>query len=161
VDTTLDRVTVDELVDGLPVREFRSYRGRRHYSGWYWAAAGERLIAYESRLELARILLADHDRDVVAIAAQPFQLIGADGRRIRRQVSDLLLVGRDGAVTVVDVKAASRIGDASAAAVFAWTAERMGWRGWVSRLSPAPTRVCWRMCDSWRAIAAGPSLSRI
>jgi hypothetical protein len=34
------------------------------------------LVAYESRLELARVMLADQDRDVVAIAAQPFQLAG-------------------------------------------------------------------------------------
>jgi len=33
VDTTLDRVMLDELVGGLPVREFRWYRDRKHYSG--------------------------------------------------------------------------------------------------------------------------------
>jgi hypothetical protein len=26
----------DEVTDGLPVREFRWYQGRQHYSGWYW-----------------------------------------------------------------------------------------------------------------------------
>jgi hypothetical protein len=31
-------------------------------------------VIYESRLELARLLLADFDRDVAAIAAQPFVL---------------------------------------------------------------------------------------
>lgn len=34
-------------------------------------------VVYESRLELARILLADRDSDVVAIAAQPFLLEGS------------------------------------------------------------------------------------
>src|SRR4051812_9552123 len=33
VDTLLDRMPVDEVLVGLPVREFRAYRGRRHYSG--------------------------------------------------------------------------------------------------------------------------------
>jgi hypothetical protein len=46
-DTTLDRVTLDELVGGLPVREFRWYRGRKHYSGWYWSSTTGRLAAYE------------------------------------------------------------------------------------------------------------------
>lgn len=33
-DTTLDRVPVDDVMAGLPVREFRSYKGRQHYSGF-------------------------------------------------------------------------------------------------------------------------------
>jgi hypothetical protein len=35
VDTTLDRLSADEVIAGLPVREFRWYKGRRHYSGFY------------------------------------------------------------------------------------------------------------------------------
>jgi hypothetical protein len=35
-DTTLDRLAVDDVIAGLPVREFRSDKGRQHYSGWYW-----------------------------------------------------------------------------------------------------------------------------
>src|SRR5258707_14244867 len=57
IDTTLDRVKLDELTKGLPVREFRWYRGRMHYSGWYWSSITTGLVAYESRLELARIWL--------------------------------------------------------------------------------------------------------
>ncbi|MDT3440880.1 MULTISPECIES: hypothetical protein [unclassified Pseudofrankia] len=33
VDTTLDRLTVDEVAGGLQVREFRWRKGQRHYSG--------------------------------------------------------------------------------------------------------------------------------
>jgi hypothetical protein len=32
--------------------------GRRHYLGRYWCATGRRLVVYESRLELARIMAA-------------------------------------------------------------------------------------------------------
>jgi hypothetical protein len=32
-DTTLEQLSVDDVVAGLPVREFRSYQGRQHYSG--------------------------------------------------------------------------------------------------------------------------------
>jgi hypothetical protein len=130
VDTTLDRVAVDDVAAGLPVREFRWYRGRRHYSGWYWSATLQRLVAYESRLELARILLADFDEDVVCVAAQPFQLIGPDSGRIRRHVPDLLLVHRGGAVTVVDVKAPAKVEDPAVQAVFVWTRDLVGLRGW-------------------------------
>lgn len=72
-DTTLGR-----LAAGLPVREFRSYKGREHYSGWYWSSTLARLVVYESRLELARIMLADFDPLVTGIAAQPFLLTGTD-----------------------------------------------------------------------------------
>ena len=37
---------------------------------------GGLVVAYESRLELALVMLADQARDVMAIAAQPFQLDG-------------------------------------------------------------------------------------
>ena len=77
-------------------------------------------MAYESRLELARILLADFDPDVVGIAAQPFQLTGRDGAVRRRHVPDLLLQRSDGAVVVVDVKAADRVDDPVVRAVFDW-----------------------------------------
>ncbi len=92
-DTTLDLLAVDDVVAGLPVREFRSYKGRQHYSGWYWSSSLARLVVYESRLELARIMLADFDPSVAGIAAQPFVLAGADGSRERRHVPDLLLAG--------------------------------------------------------------------
>ena len=52
------------------MREFRWYRGRRHYSGWYYSSTMVRHVVYESRLELARIMLADQDPDVVGIVAQ-------------------------------------------------------------------------------------------
>jgi TnsA-like endonuclease N terminal len=121
VGTTLPRLPVAEVLSGRPVREFRSWQGRRHYSGWYWASTTGSHVVYESRLELARILLADQDPDVVGIAAQPFLLKGADGDQVRRHVPDLLLAYADGAVTVVDVKAASRVGDPKVVAQFAWT----------------------------------------
>lgn len=47
-DTTLDRLAASDVVAGLPVREFRSYKGREHYSGWYWSSTLARLVVYES-----------------------------------------------------------------------------------------------------------------
>ena len=130
-DTTLDRVPVDDVMAGLPVREFRSYKGRKHYSGWYWSATLGRLVVYESRLELARIMLADFDPSVTGIAAQPFLLTGADGSRIRRHIPDLLLAGADSGITVVDVKAPSRMADPAVEAQFAWTRRVCAGQGWA------------------------------
>src|SRR5712691_2832921 len=58
-----------EVVAALPWRRVRSARGQAHYPGWYWSATTGGHVVYESRLELARLLLADFDSDVVAIAA--------------------------------------------------------------------------------------------
>ncbi len=66
VDTTLGRLRTGEVIAGLPVREFRWHKGRRHYSGWYWSSTMARLVAYESRLELARIMLGVTVVDVKA-----------------------------------------------------------------------------------------------
>jgi hypothetical protein len=88
------------------------------------------MVVYESRLELARIMLADFDPSVVAIAAQPFRLSGPNGDRVRRHVPDLLLVDRFGGVTVVDVKAPHKRDDAKVRAVMAWTRAAVALRGW-------------------------------
>ena len=130
VQTTLDRVVVAEVAAGLPVRDFRWYKGRQHYSGWYHATTGDRLVAYESRLELARILLADFARDVVGIAAQPFQVTADAGGRNRRHVPDLLLVHADGLVTVVDVKPPDRAREAKFVDQFGWMRQLCSLRGW-------------------------------
>lgn len=126
----LDRLPIDDVLAGRPVRDFRWYKGRRFYSGWYWAATTGGLVAYESRLELARILLADFDPTVTGIAAQPFQLVGRDGDVLRRHVPDLLLRHTSGEVVVVDVKPAHRVDDPAVAAVFEWTARVLASRGW-------------------------------
>lgn len=129
-ESVLERVADEDLLGGVPVREFRWFKGRRFYSGWYWSATTGGLVAYESRLELARILLADFDSEVTAIAAQPFLLRGFDGDRLRNHVPDLLLCSVSGLVTVVDVKPAHRLDDPEVRAVFGWTERTVAARGW-------------------------------
>jgi hypothetical protein len=88
------------------------------------------LVAYESRLELARIMLADFDPGVTVIASQPFRLIAADGSRIRSHVPDILLLTSDGGATVVDVKSPAKREDPDVRAVMEWTRRTVGLRGW-------------------------------
>ncbi|MBW6434936.1 TnsA-like heteromeric transposase endonuclease subunit [Actinoplanes hulinensis] len=130
VDTVLGRAQLPELQSARPVREFRWYKGRTFYSGWYWSATTGAHVIYESRLELARILLADFDPAVSGIVAQPFQIRESVGEKVRRHVPDLLLSHSDGAVTVVDVKPARRMTDPLVREVFDWTSELVRMRGW-------------------------------
>jgi hypothetical protein len=91
------------VVEGQPWRRFPWYRGQRNYSGSYWSATERGMVGYESRLELAHLILADFDTNVKRIASQPFHLvIRADDRRVRR-TPDYLLMTATGA-RIVDVK---------------------------------------------------------
>lgn len=129
--TALDRADPAVLASAAPWRVFRSYRGQAHYSGWYWSATTGGHVVYESRLELARLLVADFDPGVVAIAAQPFLLTARDGSRVRRHVPDFLLLDADGAVRVVNVKPADRLANERVAEALAWAGALFTVRGWA------------------------------
>lgn len=64
------------LFRAKPWRTFRWYYGQRHYSGTYWATTERDHVTYESRLELANLILADFDPTVRHVVAQPFKLTG-------------------------------------------------------------------------------------
>lgn len=118
------------LVQGAPVREFRMHKGQPHWSGQYWAATTGDLEVYESRLELFRLMLADHDRDVADLLSQPFTLRAHVGGKARRHTPDFLFVRGDGHATVVNVKPAHRVDDPKIADTFAWTRRAVQDHGW-------------------------------
>jgi hypothetical protein len=137
---TLEGVRTQELTTACSWRTFRSYRGQPFYSGMYWSATMRAHVVYESRLELARLLLADFDPKVGTIVAQPFQLsTRIDGRR-RRHVPDVLLQDGTGTATVVDVKPAGLLADPTVARTLAWASELIHARGWRFEV--------WSGCDS-------------
>jgi hypothetical protein len=129
-DRPLRQVTARQIVDAAPWRMARSARGQAHYPGFYWSATTGGHVIYESRLELARLLLADFDPDVAAIAAQPFLLRARAGGRVRRHVPDFLLVRADQTVRVVNVKPVARLADPAVAEALAWPGELFEARGW-------------------------------
>lgn len=79
---------VGDLAAASPWRTFRWHRGQKHYPGWWWSSTTRSHVIYESRLELARLILADFDRTVCVIVAQPFQLQAPIDGRVRRHVPD-------------------------------------------------------------------------
>ncbi|MEU3374636.1 TnsA-like heteromeric transposase endonuclease subunit [Streptomyces sp. NPDC006660] len=112
-----------------PWRTFRWYMGQRHYSGSYWSSTQSDHVIYESRLELARLLYADFDRDVTAIVAQPFLLRAVVDGVLRRHIPDYLMATEAGPL-VVDVKPGHRAAKPEHAFTFAWTREAVESRGW-------------------------------
>jgi hypothetical protein len=73
-DGPLRQVTAAQVISAAPWRMTPSARGQAHYPGHYWSATTGGHVMYESRLELARLLLADFSPDVTAVATQPFLL---------------------------------------------------------------------------------------
>jgi hypothetical protein len=123
-------VSAEVLAAGQPWRVFRWHRGQAHYSGWYWSATTGGHVVYESRLELARLLLADFDPEVAKVSAQPFLVTAPSGGRVRRHVPDFLVIGRDGGVRVVNVKPADQLKVPKVADALAWAGEVFAARGW-------------------------------
>src|SRR6476660_1287266 len=117
LDGSTHDVTPALFQDVLPRRTFRWHYGQRHYSGSYWASTTSAHVIYESRLELARLLVADFDRTVNHIVAQPFMMRTPLGGRICRHIPDYLLLTEDGPV-VVDVKPADLHDDPVVAETF-------------------------------------------
>lgn len=130
VSTSLGELDGDRAVHGRPVRAIRSIAGQRHYPGLFWSSTTGAHVGYESLLELDRLWLADFDREVAWIAAQPLWLSGVDGATRRRHVPDLLLKLRGGGFVVVDVKPAKFAAREEVAAVFSWTGRLMTAKRW-------------------------------
>ena len=98
-------------------------------SGVYWSARTGGHVIYESRLELARLLLADFDPVVTAIGpAVPAACAG--GRPDPPSRAGFLLASADRTVRVVNVKPAARLADPAVAEAPAWPGELFVARGW-------------------------------
>ncbi|MDJ0344931.1 TnsA-like heteromeric transposase endonuclease subunit [Streptomyces sp. H10-C2] len=119
-----------DLDESDPWRRVRSVHGMAHYSGDYASATTGGQVVYESRLELARLLLADFDPSVRGIYAQPLRMVARIDGKVRSHVPDFLLLMSSGTVRVVNVKPTSRLKDPKVAQALAWPRhliERHGW----------------------------------
>ncbi len=125
----------------LPWRTMRSRHGQAHFPGLYWSSVMADHVGYESRLELAWLLLADRDPRWTKLVSQPFQLVTVvDGSR-RRHVPDFLAVRDDGLVCVVDVKPRHRLKDPLVRSTFGWTRRLVERQGWAFEVFSEPDPV--------------------
>ncbi len=130
-----------DFSESAPWRRVRSVHGQAHYSGSYASATTGGPVVYESRLELARLLLADFDPGICGIYAQPCRLVARVGDRVRHHVPDFLLVMRAGTVRVVNVKPAGRLQDLKIAEALAWPGELVEGHGWEYEIWSGADRV--------------------
>ncbi|MDT4990862.1 MAG: hypothetical protein QOH97_754 [Actinoplanes sp.] len=107
----LSQLRVELFVGSVPWRRWRSHPGQTHLSGSFWAATTGGHVIYESRLELARLLLADFDLTITAIWAQSCRMQAVVDGKQRHHVPDFLFASPAGEITVVNVKPAGRLAD--------------------------------------------------
>lgn len=110
VETPWRDADLSAVARGKPWRRFPWYLGQRNYSGVYWSATERTMVGYESRLELAHLILADFDPRVKSIASQPFHLIFRSGGKEVHRTPDYLLLLESGP-RVLDVKPAAKLLD--------------------------------------------------
>jgi hypothetical protein len=137
-----EKASLVALLNAAPWRTFRWYFGQDHYSGTYWSATQRDHIIYESRLELANLLLADFDPAVHHIVAQPFVLRAHVNGQLRNHILDYLLDTGDGP-EVIDVVRGERMIQPKIALLCAWTreiVESMGW-SYLVVSEPPPIRL--------------------
>jgi hypothetical protein len=128
------------VVSGRPWRAFPWYLGQRNYSGRYWSATERALVGYESRLELANLILADFDHEVKRIASQPFHLVTRKAGGQFRRTPDFLLIKGSGPV-VVDVKPSRELIKDEVMRLLELTREVVQSRGWDYEIASEPDEV--------------------
>jgi hypothetical protein len=136
----LSETTAVALFAAAPWRTFRWYFGQRHYSGTYWSSTQRDHVIYESRLELANLLLADFDPTVRRIVAQPFILRANVDGQLRRHIPDYLWDTEVGPV-VVDVVRYDRMQHPRIMLLCRWTRRVIESRGWSYVVVNEPPRI--------------------
>nr|WP_241003348.1 TnsA-like heteromeric transposase endonuclease subunit [Streptomyces sp. CB01881] len=126
--------------DVEPVREFTWAKNGQSFAGLYYSVTAGGHVGYESWLERDRLILLDRDREVVAIASQPFWLHWHDGRRERRHAPDYFVRLANGRGRVVDVRAADRLDERTLEA-FAATRRACAAAGWEFERAGVPDPV--------------------
>lgn len=135
------KLRLADFTESVPWRQVRSVHGMLHFSGKYASATTGGLVVYESRLELARLLLADFDPEVREIFAQPCRMVARVEERTRRHVPDFLLAMSSGTVRVVNVKPAHRLVDTKVTEALAWPGELIERHGWAYEIWSGADRV--------------------
>ena len=123
------------------VRKIAARKGQGHLPGYYWFSSIDRLVPYESRLEMFTLLQLDFSGEVVGVLSQPLVLHFQQHGRTIRHVPDFLLSDRLGGMTLVDVKPSEQVDREVNRKLFRWTEDacsRLGW-GYEVRSEPDET----------------------
>lgn len=122
-------VDVHELARAAPWRRQLTHRGEQLHLGQYAAiSTGEAPVATDGIWECME--LADFDPTVRSLIGEPFKLRAEEGPGKAGYIPDLMLIGNDGKVTIVD--SSPTAGDlCPSERVLDWAEEVIRARGWT------------------------------
>lgn len=96
----------EELFLAQPIRQGNRYRQMRNYHGLYFFSQTNDHVWHESLLEASTLRWLDMHKEIVNIAAQPFELVFANGAK---HTPDYIAAHTDATQVVYDVKPARYI----------------------------------------------------
>lgn len=128
-----------------PVRRIPTYKGQVGMPGLYWFAALDRLVPYESRLEMLNLMLLDFDVDCVDVLPQPMALhFQLDDGSTPWHVPDFLVSLPGGRFLLVDVKPRQQAEKPKHQVTFSLTQVWCDQLGWEYRVLSEPDEVYMR-----------------
>lgn len=148
-EVSLDRAARLPFERSTPIREPRSYKGKRGMVGRAHFATSGRSVVVDSRIELDHVRWCDFDPLVEDLAAQPFRIV-ADGWT---HVPDFFERLADGSARVCDVKPIGQQEDEANRLVFEKTkdiCDALDWAYSVEGELPEPLRTNLRLLAGFR-----------
>ena len=131
-----------DFVGFQSVRKIPSYKGRVGLPGLYWFESLNRLIAYESRLEMLSLMLLDFDMECVDVLPQPLVLhFHLDDGSTPWHVPDFLVSLPGGRFLLVDVKPHVQAEKPKNQTTFSMTEEWCERLGWEYRVFSEPDEI--------------------
>lgn len=101
---SLSQITRADLVGSFPTRDFSRRNSQSHKPVAVWTHTTQGHVHCESRLEREFVLLADFDKRVEHIAAQPFTLTFSVGWPLQKHTVDFVVLNDGQPPIAVDVK---------------------------------------------------------
>lgn len=140
-EASLSDLRVELFDRSVEWRKFGRRRGQKNFSGAYWASTSGSLVGFESRLELAVLMMLDYEPQVTRLWSQPCRIVENDAGGRKEGTPDYLAVLADGSMRFVEVKPAQHLEKDDVRARLDWMRRVMGAHGLVYevRSEPDPT----------------------
>lgn len=124
-----------------PVRKPPAYKGARHLPGLFWMSQLDKLVCYESRLEMVILKRLDFVTGLEDVLPQPCVLHFSYGDKQHSHIPDFLAWYRDRPPLLVNVKPRQYVDQERNRCAFAAcesACEQWGWK-YVTESEPDPT----------------------
>lgn len=139
-EVPINDVARHDFVGYRSIRSIPAHKGQRHLPGFYWFSSIDRLVPYESRLEMFTLMTFDFEGDVIDVLAQPLLFCFVQ-EETYRHIPDFLMWRECGGVTLVDVKPGEQVGKDRNRRAFESTEIACQHLGWAFDVRTEPDEI--------------------